>query len=94
MVLFPLMGILDTETTCMMYMKETMLMFIGGLIIALAVEHCNLHKRVALKVISLIGCSQRRWVSCGDDGDGDIAILYIVSAVRLQAFHGSLSLPW
>lgn len=60
MVLFPLMGILDTETTCMMYMKETMLMFIGGLIIALAVEHCNLHKRVALKVISLIGCSQRR----------------------------------
>lgn len=44
----------------MMYMQETMLMFIGGLIIALAVEHCNLHKRVALKVISLIGCSQRR----------------------------------
>lgn len=60
MVLFPLMGILDTEKTCMMYMKETMLMFIGGIIIALAVEYCNLHKRVALKVISIIGCSQRR----------------------------------
>uniref|UniRef100_A0A1B0GNS6 Citrate transporter-like domain-containing protein n=1 Tax=Phlebotomus papatasi TaxID=29031 RepID=A0A1B0GNS6_PHLPP len=60
MVLFPIMGVLDTERTCMMYMKETMLMFIGGLIIALAVEYCNLHKRVALKVISLIGCSQRR----------------------------------
>jgi solute carrier family 13 (sodium-dependent dicarboxylate transporter), member 2/3/5 len=44
----------------MMYMKETMLMFIGGIIIALAVEFCNLHKRVALKVISIIGCSQRR----------------------------------
>lgn len=37
-----------------------MLMFIGGLIIALAVEFCNLHQRVALKVISIIGCSQRR----------------------------------
>uniref|UniRef100_A0A1L8DEL7 Putative na+/dicarboxylate na+/tricarboxylate and phosphate transporter n=2 Tax=Nyssomyia neivai TaxID=330878 RepID=A0A1L8DEL7_9DIPT len=60
MVLFPVMGVLDTERTCMMYMKETMLMFIGGIIIALAVEYCNLHKRVALKVISLIGCSQRR----------------------------------
>lgn len=60
MVLFPLMGILSTDRTCMMYFKETMLMFIGGLILALAVEHCNLHKRVALKVISLIGCSQRR----------------------------------
>lgn len=50
----------STERTSMMYMKETMLMFIGGLIIALAVEHCNLHNRIALKVISLIGCSQRR----------------------------------
>ncbi|XP_037039079.1 protein I'm not dead yet isoform X2 [Bradysia coprophila] len=59
-VLFPCLGILDTETTCMMYMKETMLMFIGGLVIALAVEFCNLHKRTALKVISIIGCSQRR----------------------------------
>jgi solute carrier family 13 (sodium-dependent dicarboxylate transporter), member 2/3/5 len=50
----------ETDRTCMMYMKETMLMFIGGIIIALAVEFCNLHKRVALKVISIIGCSQRR----------------------------------
>ncbi|XP_053683713.1 protein I'm not dead yet-like [Sabethes cyaneus] len=59
-VLFPLLGVLDTDRTTMMYMKETMLMFIGGIIIALAVEYCNLHKRVALKVISIIGCSQRR----------------------------------
>jgi len=60
MVAFPLLGILSTDKTCMMYFKETMLMFIGGIIIALAVEYCNLHKRVALKVISIIGCSQRR----------------------------------
>uniref|UniRef100_A0A2M4BIC4 Putative na+/dicarboxylate na+/tricarboxylate and phosphate transporter n=1 Tax=Anopheles marajoara TaxID=58244 RepID=A0A2M4BIC4_9DIPT len=59
-VLFPVLGVLETDRTCMMYMKETMLMFIGGIIIALAVEFCNLHKRVALKVISIIGCSQRR----------------------------------
>lgn len=59
-VLFPLMGILDTNRTCMMYMKDTMLMFIGGIVMALAVEYCNLHKRVALKVISVVGCSQRR----------------------------------
>ncbi|XP_026466617.1 LOW QUALITY PROTEIN: protein I'm not dead yet-like [Ctenocephalides felis] len=60
MVLFPTMGILGTDRTCMMYMRETNVMFIGGLIIALAVEHCNLHKRLALKVISIIGCSHRR----------------------------------
>ncbi|XP_058457409.1 protein I'm not dead yet-like [Malaya genurostris] len=59
-VLFPVLGILDTDRTTMMYMKETMLMFIGGIIIALAIEFCNLHKRVALKVISIVGCSQRK----------------------------------
>lgn len=35
-------------------------MFIGGLIIAEAIEYCNLHKRMALKVITIIGCSQRK----------------------------------
>lgn len=50
----------ETDKTCMMYMKDAMLMFIGGLIVALAVQFCNLHKRVALKVISIIGCSQRK----------------------------------
>jgi solute carrier family 13 (sodium-dependent dicarboxylate transporter), member 2/3/5 len=60
MVAFPLLNILDTDRVCMMYMKETMVMFIGGLVLAQAVEFCNLHKRMALKVISIIGCSQRR----------------------------------
>ncbi|XP_059611185.1 protein I'm not dead yet-like [Phlebotomus argentipes] len=60
MVLFPIMGVLETDRTCMMYLKETVVMLIGGVIIALAIEYSNLHKRVALKVISLIGCSQRR----------------------------------
>lgn len=60
MVAFPLMDILDTDRVCMMYMKETMVMFIGGLVLAQAVEYCNLHKRVALKVISIVGCSQRK----------------------------------
>lgn len=59
-VAFPIMDILSTEETCINYMKETMVMFIGGLILAQAVEYCNLHKRLALKVISIVGCSQRR----------------------------------
>jgi sodium-dependent dicarboxylate transporter 2/3/5 len=42
------------------YFKETNLMFISGIIIAIAVEHCNLHKRIALNVITLVGTGPRR----------------------------------
>ncbi|XP_058835197.1 protein I'm not dead yet-like [Topomyia yanbarensis] len=58
-VLFPLLGILGTDETCQMYMKQTIMMFMGGIIMALAIEYCNLHKRIALRVIVSVGCSQR-----------------------------------
>ncbi|KAJ8982247.1 hypothetical protein NQ317_013549 [Molorchus minor] len=60
MVLFPLMGVLDSDKVSLCYLKETNMMFVGGLVIAIAVEYSNLHTRVALHVIKLVGCSPRR----------------------------------
>ncbi|XP_049824489.1 protein I'm not dead yet-like isoform X2 [Aethina tumida] len=60
MVLFPLMGVLDSDKVSLCYLKETNMMFVGGLVIAIAVEHCKLHTRVALYVIKIVGCSPRR----------------------------------
>lgn len=60
MVLFPLMGVLDSDKVSLCYLKETNMMFVGGLVIAIAVEHCNLHRRAALHVIKWVGCSPRK----------------------------------
>ena len=39
------------------YLKQTNFMFLGGLILALAVEHSGLHLRIALNILVLIGTS-------------------------------------
>lgn len=37
-------------------------MFMGGIMVALAVEYSGLHKRLALRVIQMVGTSPRRCV--------------------------------
>ncbi|XP_026333747.1 protein I'm not dead yet [Hyposmocoma kahamanoa] len=59
-VLFPTMGILDSDKTCAAYMKETNIMFLGGLMIAAGVQHSKLPRRVALWTVQVVGCSHRR----------------------------------
>ncbi|GIY26525.1 hypothetical protein CDAR_66341 [Caerostris darwini] len=51
-VLFPLLGV------------ESFMMFIGSLIMAVAVEECRLHERIALKTILFIG-AELKWLMLG-----------------------------
>ncbi|CAK9803413.1 Protein I'm not dead yet [Anthophora quadrimaculata] len=59
-VLYPLMGIMNTGDTCACYMNDTTMMFIGSMVIAIVIENSGLHMRIALLIIKTIGCSHRR----------------------------------
>lgn len=60
--LFPLLGILSTRDACAAYADPTNFFFLGGLVIAAAVERWGLHRRLALHVMVRLGGSPRQLV--------------------------------
>jgi sodium-dependent dicarboxylate transporter 2/3/5 len=55
MILFPLMGIMTGMAAAPLYFNSTIFLFMGGFMIALAMERWHLHRRIALRVIKTVG---------------------------------------
>lgn len=58
-ILFPMTGALDVETTTAAYGHKYVFLYLGGFILAMAIEKWDLHKRIALNIINLIGTNIR-----------------------------------
>jgi len=55
LVLFPLLGVLSGSDISASYINSVIFLFVGGFMLAIAMENWGLHKRIALKIIYLFG---------------------------------------
>ena len=59
-VLFPVLGVMPIEDATANYANHLVFLFLGGFWIAAAVERSELHRRIALHVLGLVGDRQDR----------------------------------
>jgi sodium-dependent dicarboxylate transporter 2/3/5 len=60
--LFPIMGIMSSAEVAPNYANHIIFLFMGGFIIALAMEKWNLHRRIALETIRRVGTDPHRLI--------------------------------
>lgn len=60
LILLPITQALDGDTVASSYGDPIIFLFLGGFLIALAMERWNLHKRIAILIVSMIGTSPKR----------------------------------
>ncbi len=59
LALYPLLGILSAADVSRAYSDHNVFLFLGGFILAMAIERCGLHQRIALHIVSRVGSSPR-----------------------------------
>jgi sodium-dependent dicarboxylate transporter 2/3/5 len=61
-VMFPLLGIATIQDTTAPYANKVIYLFLGGFIVAFAMQRWNLHRRIALNVLQHVGGNGRSLV--------------------------------
>ncbi len=55
LVLFPLLGVASITDTTGPYANPVIYLFLGGFLLAMALESCGLHRRLALSILAVVG---------------------------------------
>ncbi len=59
-VLFPLLGVMNGKEVSSTYFNHVIFLFIGGFLMALAIQKWGLHRRIALTILKVVGLSPAR----------------------------------
>ncbi|MBE0637369.1 MAG: SLC13/DASS family transporter [Bacteroidales bacterium] len=59
-VLYPLLGIMSGKAVSLVYFNDVIFLFLGGFILALAMQRWNLHRRIALRILAITGMGPGR----------------------------------
>jgi len=62
LVVFPLLGIATIQETAAPYSNKVIYLFLGGFIVAFAMQRWDLHRRIALSVLQVVGGNGRSLV--------------------------------
>jgi sodium-dependent dicarboxylate transporter 2/3/5 len=62
LVLFPVLGVVPVTGAAPPYANPVIFLFLGGFIIAIALERCGLHRRLALGIIRAVGTRPPRLI--------------------------------
>ncbi|CAG5129842.1 unnamed protein product, partial [Candidula unifasciata] len=63
-VLFPFLEIMSSGEVAAEYLNDTSMLFIGGLVMAIAIEYWHIHTRVAMRIMMLVG-TEPKWLLLG-----------------------------
>lgn len=94
LIVFPLVDVLSAKEAAAPYANPIIFLFLGGFLVALAIERCGLHRRIALNIFKRMGHSGARLVG------GFMAVAALLSmwisntSTTLMLFPIAMSLGW
>ncbi|KXS43446.1 solute carrier family 13 (sodium-dependent dicarboxylate transporter), member 2/3/5 [Candidatus Frackibacter sp. WG12] len=62
LVLFPFAGVMDDSPAAAPYANHLIFLFMGGFLLAVAMQRWNLHRRIALKIIKIVGTNASKMI--------------------------------